>query len=437
MQKSKIESLLRTYVKENLSPKQQDISFVSAVYNSFTDVLGKNNCRQIGSFPRYTAVRPLHDLDIIFKITENEFDSQNPENFLKDLVGQFKKNYTNPTSYVIKINIQTHSIGFLFMDGEDEVFAVDIVPALVRGKNEFDDDTFLVPEIIQFRSHKKREEFYKKLQISNQKMQWIKTDPLGYIVIASDINKKNQDFRKSVKFIKGWKNHCKSINENFKLKSFHLEQLITQQFNSNSSQSIFDALFECFSGLKENIEKPKLKDRADCNKYIDQYVSELTKIEVDAINQAIDAALIAFENFEGEVQDIINAGYYERLSKEKFLFDFKIPVLEDSELTFEIDGFIKNVPGFREYSAKLSRFNGKVSKKNSIRFEILKNNTGNDSRKWKIRNDNCSDDPRGDLGYEDEPVRIESTLYDGKHFAECYAIKNGECIARSKADVII
>lgn len=437
MQKSKIEILLRTYVKENLSPKQEDISFVSAVYNSFTDVLGKNNCRQIGSFPRYTAVRPLHDLDIIFKIADKDFNTESPENFLKNIVSKFKENYKNPTSYDIKINIQSHSVGFLYMDGENEVFGVDVVPAKIRGKNEFDDDTFLVPEIIQFRSHKKREVFYTKLQASNQKMQWIKTDPLGYIVVAAKINEKNSDFRKSVKFIKGWKNYCKDLNQNFKLKSFHLEQLITNQLNNDSSQSIFDTLFECFSSLKKNIEKPKIKDRADCNKYIDQYVADLTEIEVETVHEAIDAVLIAFENFAGEAQNIINAGYYKRLLKEEFLFDFKIPVLEDSNLNFEIDGYIRTVPGYREYTAKLSNLNGRVTKNNSIRFQIQKNKTNNDSRKWKIKNDNTSIDPRGEIGYDTEPVRIESTRYDGNHFVECYAIKNGICIARSKANVII
>lgn len=437
MLKSKIESRFRAYVKENISPKQEDISFVSIVYNSFIDVLGRNNCRQIGSFPRYTAIRPLHDLDIIFKISDGNFDRQNPENFLRTLVKDMEDNYVNPSSYSITINIQTHSVAFLFMNGEDEVFAVDIVPAMIRGKNEFGDDTFFVPKIVQFRSHSKRQEYYDELRASKKQMQWIKTDPLGYITVASEINKKNDDFRKSVKLVKAWKNRCKEINEDFKLKSFHLEQIITEQLKKQKHQSIYDSLFECLTSLKQNIQVPKIKDRADSNKYIDKYVQDLTGEELRIITQAIDAVLIAFENFEGNVIDIINAGYYKRSIKEKFLFDHKIPVLTDSDLNFEIDGFIKNVPGFREYSAKLSRFNGKVSKKNSIRFEILKNDTDNDSRKWKIRNDNCSDDPRGDLGYEDEPVRIESTLYDGKHFAECYAIKNGECIARSKVDVII
>jgi hypothetical protein len=104
MLKSKIETLLRNHVKESLSPKQEDISFVSTIYNSFTDILGQNECRQIGSFPRYTAIRPLHDLDIIYKLNNEEFEGDNPQDFLNELAKLFEENYTNPTSYSIKTN---------------------------------------------------------------------------------------------------------------------------------------------------------------------------------------------------------------------------------------------------------------------------------------------------------------------------------------------
>src|SRR5690554_2635927 len=135
MAKNKIESFLRTFVKENISPKQEDISFVSEVYKSFTDVLGQGNCRQIGSFPRYTAIRPLHDLDVLYKISDENFDTQNSESFLKELLEELERKYVNPTSYEIQTAVQTHSISFLFMNGEDEVFAVDIVPAKVDRKS--------------------------------------------------------------------------------------------------------------------------------------------------------------------------------------------------------------------------------------------------------------------------------------------------------------
>ena len=66
MKKSNINTLLRSYVRENLTPTIDDIQFVSKIYQSFNDLLGVNNCVQIGSYPRYTAIKPLHDLDILY-----------------------------------------------------------------------------------------------------------------------------------------------------------------------------------------------------------------------------------------------------------------------------------------------------------------------------------------------------------------------------------
>lgn len=320
MQKSKIESALRKYVKENLSPTMHDIQFVAKIYKSFTDVLGYNNCLQIGSLPRYTAVRPLHDLDILYRLGKWNEQYKNPQNILNELATRFRSSYINPTHYRIIMKVQTHSISFQYVDGEDEVFAVDIVPAMKRGTNEFGDDTFYVPEIIKYQSRAKRQKFYKDIQARGGSIQWIKTDPLGYITVAANLNKENDDFRKSVKFVKGWKNRCKLLNDGFKLKSFHLEQLITIQFQSNNTLTIFDAVFEVLSNLKESIEKPHILDRADANKCIDQYVEELTDKEIKLIHEGVDAILKSLESFRGNVASLIKSGFYKRKPKRKISF---------------------------------------------------------------------------------------------------------------------
>ncbi|QAA80812.1 hypothetical protein EI546_03295 [Aequorivita sp. H23M31] len=436
MAKNKIESFLRTFVKENISPKQEDISFVSEVYKSFTDVLGQGNCRQIGSLPRYTAIRPLHDLDVLYKISDENFDTQNSESFLKELLEQLERKYVNPTSYEIQTTVQTHSISFLFMNGEDEVFAVDIVPAKVWGKNEFNDDTFLVPEIVQYRSHRKKQEFYYKLQASHQQMKWIKTDPLGYIAVASEINKINDDFRKSVKFIKGWKNTCKEKNENFRLKSFHLEQLITIQLLENEDQTIFDTIFQLLTELKENLKAPCIRDRADHSKFIDQYVAELTDVEIATIYQGIDSILKSFEEFDGDVNSLMNAHYYARGEQEEFLFDRKIPVLIDDSIIFTIDGLIKNSRA-GEYILTLSKNLWHIERENSIKFFVAANNSSFYNYLWKIKNDQNCEEVRGDISKDYQDEHHEDTKYFGGHYALGYLISNDVCIAKSRADVII
>ncbi|GEP52148.1 hypothetical protein FNO01nite_28200 [Flavobacterium noncentrifugens] len=103
MKKDRINSLIRTFVKEKLSPNSEDRQFVSNIYQSFNDLLGVNNCVQIGSYPRFTAIRPLHDLDILYIMGDWQRQNVEPQNYLNNLANQFRKDYKNPTSYTLKV----------------------------------------------------------------------------------------------------------------------------------------------------------------------------------------------------------------------------------------------------------------------------------------------------------------------------------------------
>lgn len=440
MRKNNINQLLRSYVKENLTPTMEDIQFVSNIYQSFNDLLGVNNCVQIGSYPRYTAIKPLHDLDILYIMGEWNSNENDPKFDLKSIADKFSKEYVNPTKFDLDIVVQTHSISFRYLDKEEEVFAVDLVPALTEGKNKFCRNTFRVPEIIKVHRGKKRAEYYERKLNNKENLTWIKTDPLGYIEVASIINKQNEDFRRSVKFIKRWKHECKEKNENFKLKSFHLEQLITENYKRNTNLDIFDSIFKCLSELKDKIQIPILRDRGDTTKFIDSYVSELTYNERDLIHQAVDAILISFENIDdlNEISQLFKTGFYERVSdSEKFLYDQKIPVLIDDTLTLKIDGFVWKAGGFREYMAKLKYVGSIVDTKNKIDFKVVTNTTNHDVLKWKVRNDNCSKEVRGEITDNHTYCQPESTAFMGNHFVECYGIKNNVCIARDRVDVVV
>lgn len=440
MKKSNINSLLRSYVKENLTPSIDDIQFVSNIYQSFNDLLGVNNCVQIGSYPRYTAIKPLHDLDILYIMGDWNSNVINPIFDLNYIAEKFSKEYKNPTNFDLDIVVQTHSISFRYLNKEVEVFAVDLVPSLIEGKNEFNRNTFRVPEIIKLHRGTKRKEYYKRKLQNKESVIWIKTDPLGYIEVASGINKENEDFRRSVKFIKRWKHECKEKNENFKLKSFHIEQLITENYKQNISLDIFDSIFKLLVELKDKIEKPILRDRGDSSKFIDSYVAELNSEERGLIHQALDAILISFENIDeiNNINQLVKSGFYKRVSEsEKYLFDQKIPVLIDNSLEFKIDGFVKKFPGFREYKANLKNVRGIVDTKNEIDFKVISNNTNCDLLKWKVKNDNQIEEKRGEITDHNTLCNPEKTAYIGHHFVESYSIKNNVCIAKDMVDVIV
>lgn len=446
MTKKNFNSLLRTFVKENLSPTNAEMNFVSKIYETIQKAIG-SNCFLSGSFARFTVIRPLHDLDILYISGKFNVHEINPQKILNELKNIIENRFINPTELNLKITIQSHSITMVFFDGKNEKFAIDIVPAFTSGdKNEYGDDIYFVPEILNV-VHSKRSLLYEELSKTkkNEREWWIKSDPKGYIRIASDLNKINKDFRKAVKFVKRWKYNCKQLKEEFKLKSFHIEQVLTEYIKKNTEHEIFDIIFYFFQKLPNIIEKAQIPDRADSDKLIDDYIDDLTFDQKRLIIQARDCFLIKLEEIDesSSVTDLISACFYSRHSdSESFLFDYGIPMLPDPQFSFKIDGYIKPLDGYSagwlsetpQLQKGLTRGEGKTR---YINFRISQDNVKADLYKWKVKNDNSCPQPRGEITDHRTLRDPESTAYAGNHYVECYAIKNNICIARAKRRVNI
>lgn len=438
MTKSEFNTLFREYVRNSLSPTQHERDFISAVYNHLCNALG-NNCIQIGSYPRFTAIKPVHDLDVLYIIGDMSQFNETPTQSLTNLEIKLKEYFQKNTSYRLAFKLQTHSVTISFMENGQEYFGVDVVPAYINGQNEFNLDMYDVPEIVEM-GRRKRTGFYDQKHASNASVAWIKSDPRGYIKIASDINNINNDYRKTVKFIKKWKHNASENNENFKLKSFHLEQIIVDIFKQKPDITIFDAIFDFFYTLPKSIEQPQIPDRANSHIYIDFYLKDLTQNQKEMIIQARDCFLVKLESFNdtSKVSSLLEACEYTRKPDEKFIFDEGIPTLVDPNLNFKIIGRLRSMNGFREYAYLIGMPKGsRVNKNNNIKFDINTNDTGASLYKWKVRNDNSSPDPRGEITDHTTKRYPESTAYDGQHFVECYAILNNVCIAKHRIDVFI
>ena len=426
MTKDKLNAKLREYSK-SLSPTLDERDLVGRIYQSFNDLLGVNNCIQIGSYPRFTSVTPIHDLDILYFLGAwNEAD-HTPATALQSLVKLIETEYKNPTSYATKVSLQTHSVTIAYSEHGAEKFSVDIVPGYTHGKNEFGDDTYKVPEVLKVGNHQKRQEFYK----AAKSMDWIKSDPRGYISVATKVGA-NTDFRKTVKFVKKWKHHLSEFSKGtLKLKSFHIEQIITAYFKANPDMQIFDAVFKFFIELSNVIDNPnKIADRANADKFIDDYVAKFTQAEKDKIRQARDAFLTILEGLDesDSPDDLMDIYFHDRHGSEEFLFDSKIPVLK--EQTIAINGWIqKDGKDERRLSAQ-----GVVDNGYYIRFEVFMP-VAADHYRWKVKNDNASDQPRGEITMYRTKNIPERTQYRGRHYVECYAIKGGVCVAVARQDV--
>jgi hypothetical protein len=298
--KDRIIAALRAFVQKYLTPTPDERSMVAAIYGAVCVVLGRDRCYQIGSFPRFTAIRPPHDLDILFSADKWPGHEPDARAVLSELAKRLESELVAPNGLKFAVSLQTHSITVSFMLNGEEKFAVDVVPAWTSGtKNEFGDDIYWVPEIL-LKGHRRRLKTYKRLAERGGQIDYILSDPKGYISVAAGLNAENSDFRKSVKFPKKWKWWAKEANDEFKMKSFHIEQIITGYFKQNRSLDILAAVTKFFEELPLWISRSQIPDRADANRNIDAYIDDLTSEQKAIILAAGAEFLERLRTYNGE-----------------------------------------------------------------------------------------------------------------------------------------
>jgi len=277
-----INTIVENYIRDHLSPKDEEKKEIKEKYSELSKILIGNNF-QSGSYPRFTAISPVNDLDVIWELPAEMLRQHFPEIFsvkkiiypnhlnvkkiIDDLTSKLKIEYKDKA----RVKPQTHSVGIYFGVSDDE-FSIDIVPAIpLQEKNEYGEFLYLIPETGRLSKVKR----LKRYDDTLREISWIKTDPRGYIKAAQDINELNDNFRKSTKFIKTWKRNCKAQDEDFKLKSFHSEQIIYDIAKKNPNYNCFDTIVGFYTQLTARVSGASISDRADSTIKIDEYVNEL------------------------------------------------------------------------------------------------------------------------------------------------------------------
>lgn len=433
MIRSKINSELRAFAK-TLSPTQHEQQDIGLIYKSICDLLGTVNCIQIGSYPRFTAITPLHDLDILYCIGQWSQAQHNPQQALNDLLEKLKNEYENPTKYSLSLELQNHSVVLLFKESGEEKFSVDLVPCYSFSVNEYGDPMYMVSEIIKEKKHLERR---KKSWNPNDSHQWIKSDPRGYISQATEVGK-NTDFRKAVKIIKFWKSSIReNIDDNLKLKSFHLEQVITNYFKENSELDLIGSIFKFFFDLPEIIENPNdIEDRAQEGKYIDDYLADFTEEQKKKIKQARDSVLVKLEEIQDETspEEIFTSEPYDRNPDERFMFDEGIIICHDPE------NHLASIRCDDHANRQLARGSQHTTNDEKLYFKLKHGIRSGYRYYWKVKNSDKlhKSKRRGDITLGRTKNYPETTKYEGLHYVECFAVNTlEECISRQRHEVPI
>lgn len=283
-----INSIVNRYVRDHVSPKPEQREYITEKYGELKGFLG-GVCFRSGSYARYTAIDPVHDLDVIYPVTDLTV-RDNPTTLLSKLRAQLELQYKGSPTKIKRIYNQTHSVTIELADSPEGDFSIDVVPAIeLSEKNEFGQPNYLVPEI-QRLNHRNRQRRYEKA--AEQPIGWIKSDPRGYVKAASNLNDANSDFRHAAKLLKGWRHACKITHEDgFRLKSFHIEQIVQHYFEANLTCSTVEAVIACLEELPNYLDQAQIPDRADSGRLIDEYVDELNDSERQLILKLQSAAL--------------------------------------------------------------------------------------------------------------------------------------------------
>lgn len=435
MRRSDLNSKLRSFARK-LSPTAVDQDLIGKVYQSINDLFGAPNCIQIGSYPRFTAITPIHDLDVLYVLGRWDENNHSPEAALKNLYKQLDSDYVNPTDLTVKISFQTHSVTVEYSRGTKVVLSVDIVPAYTFSTNEYGLPTYKVPEVIKQGDHEKR---HATSWDPYQDEGWIHSDPRGYISAATAVGV-NSDFRKTVKIAKHWKDRLKAEDEKLKLKSFHLEQVITKMFQKDSNLDLSRALFDFFLAIPDVISKSdQIADRANPDKFIDDYIKNLSQVQKDKIILARDNVLMALEqiDLDADIESIFEPNFSERNPDEQFMFDYGIPVHHDknnSKLQIHFDELTPN----RAERRRAERRKQPVG--NKLYFKIIEGYDAAKTYFWKVKNSDLLERSlrRGEITEGSTKNDPESTQYLGSHYVECYAVDiDGTCTDRARVDVHI
>jgi hypothetical protein len=461
MNNANLELLVAAFVRDHLSPRQDERDMISQRYEQLQGFLGDRTF-QNGSYARHTSTTPVNDLDVIYLLPEDiaktvhlaeRVDPYRLDihRVIETLAEQLRECYGSSAT----IKAQPHSVGIYF--GREDEFSMDVVPALDAPNN-----MVWVPEIAHH-SVAARRAIY-KASSAPPGPNWIKSDPRGYIDQATRIDEETDgNLRKAAKALKSWRWRCRVDNANFAVKSFHLEMAVTRQFNNNPDLTISECIEEIIAELPMLLREPQFPDRADNRRFIDDYVDALTAQERAVILSAVSRAASLWEGVkiassEQDVHTRLQTLFGQtgsaktqvaRLPKgmtpdngrdlgEEFLSDQGIPIHLEHEV--KINARV-NQDGFRPFLLRGSR--SPLKRKRDLAFSIEECTVPEPfDVKWKVKNTGAEAARLGQLrGHilndAGNRERTESTRYWGNHYVQCYIIKNGVCVAVDHLEVPI
>ena len=381
----------------------------------------------VGSVGRKTAIKGSSDLDIIFELpdsTYKKFDSyqiNGQSSLLQEVKEYLEERYPRT-----KISGDGQVVVIEF-----NKYTVELVPGFKQSDNRF------------------------KYPDTHDGGSWKYTDPLPEQDECQNCeNISNNNYFNFCHIIRSWKN-----TKEFKFGGLLIDTLVYNHFKDNewyatsTTKDYFDIFKKILAYLGEQERDRKFWYALGSNQQIQNSGNGIFVSKAKEALRIIEDAEDSGDNIDEILRDLLGIDYpvdrknaekvtnrmAEFNNTEKFIRDM-FPV--DIRYTLSIDCYVRQ-DGFRDgrlstilREKRLLRHNKKLE------FFIERTDCPEPYNiYWKIRNVGLEaeirDSIRGQIVHTNSSSQHEHTDFQGKHFVECYLVKNNVCVAKAHIDVPI
>ncbi len=419
----------------NIEPSKTTVQYVSSVQNNLRDYLRQHKTYSrvhketflSGSYAKHTSIRPAkedskRDVDIIVVTTNSQNDDSSE--VLQELYDALVASSTYRSA-----TIQHHSVGI-----ELSQLSIDVVPVIV---DEDDDSLYWIAD--------------------SRDGTWTESDPKGHKSWSTETNQNNNNnYKPLVKILKWWRRkHCPSGAKY--PKGITLEKLIadnlgdssasTEDFLIETMQNIVSAYKEAYvdAGINPYIDDPS--NKIESNDLLAGYTTDDFKGFILKLEEHIN--LLNDKGSESETWRTILGAEFPKSQESKSFYNLLTcrTAAHRQKPTWPMarGGAVIVTLKAEDSNGLLVAYesNGQpINKSCVLHFKALTGVKAPYTVKWQITNTGeealRADCLRGDFYDSNEGLhgRRESTLYSGTHSVQCFIIRRGICVARSKDFVI-
>jgi hypothetical protein len=442
--------LFRTFLK-NINPDDKAIGYAQEAHTRVRECLAEDDKFKqyvtgsflYGSYKRQTAVGDIKDVDVVILTNFDIYEPEHtPAKVLRKLKAALARCYDDPDNP--EYQRRSIRVDDPLPDESDAELTLDIIPAVVLNGDE---NALWVPD--------------------RDQAAWIQSHPKGHLQYVNDLNAddySNGRFVPLAKIMKWWwKYQCAVRQPNAvrpKPKGFWVECLTAENFDPKKTSFAEQFITTLESVLSKYGSKPiyvpllkdpglpmqTIKTSMDTNEF---------GVFMTAVSECLDVAKQALEE-----EDPVTSS---EIWREVFGDEFPLYDKEETEeshkaaLAVRLDDFSHIEPlrwridQARRYKVRIDAHlyndaktlrlgginsNGRLIQSGlRIRYKAWTNAPQPFEIYWQVVNTGAharrANGLRGKL-FADGVIRWESTLYTGKHWIQCFVVKDGVCVARSE-----